>query len=228
MISRAQIIPAILAKTQKEFIDKLKIAADLNDWAQIDIMDGTFVPQSSWADPEIISRILSQYEPAKKIKFDLHLMTDNPTLKLPAWSSIENVGRATAHIEAFKNPNAADGGVREFIEACKSSGWEAGIALNPETEIGTLKNFLKHIDFVLFLGVHPGASGQKLLDTVPEKIIRFKELCLQSKTRCPRIGIDGGVNKNTIKKLEDAGAEYFFAASAIFEASNPKAAFTAF
>ena len=39
---------------------------------------------------------------------------------------------------------------------------KVGIAINPDTKIGVLKNYINNIDLVCLMGVFPGLSGQNL------------------------------------------------------------------
>ena len=196
------VIPAILAKSQKEFEEKIKKIAPHADIIQIDVMDGVFVPNKTWADTDIIKHL---YLP---IKFEAHLMVQNPEAgAIEGWAQA-GAFRIIFHIEATKK-------AEECIRQIKKYKREVGVAINPNTPLAKLKPFLKKIDYVLVMGVTPGFSGQKFQPVVLQKIKQIRNLAPKIK-----IGVDGGVDKTNAKKLYAAGANYLNAASAIFESKN--------
>ena len=205
------IIPAILAQTQEEFETRLRAAEAFADIAQIDVLDNTFVPFSSWADPAIIKTFNT------RLRFELHLMVDDVEKYLNLWSPVTNVARVIFHVEPFIG-RADDAG--DLLGTAAFYGWDTGLAINPETPIDTLEPFVDKITTALFLGVNPGQSGQPFKPEVVEKIKAFRAAHPDKK-----IAVDGGVNAETIPLLKTAGADVLCVASAIFNAADPKAAY---
>ncbi|HBF67279.1 MAG TPA: hypothetical protein DDW36_02535 [Candidatus Magasanikbacteria bacterium] len=201
------IIPAFLVYSQEEFKKRLRLIEGAAPLVQIDIMDGTFVPPTSWADPVVLKKLTTS------VTFELHLMVNHPVEMLGAWGDVPHVKHAIAHVETLENP-------REFIEACRALGWECGLAMNPETSLTSVIPFFDMIDVLLFLGVHPGASGQ---DFIPTTLTKIEEAATHKKH--PLLEIDGGFDKNSLPHLKHAGAQAFVAGSAIFDAPDPKRAF---
>ena len=201
------IIPALLVQSRDEFEKRIRLVEHLAPLAQIDIMDGTFVPQTCWAEPAAVAALETS------LRFELHLMINQPVEALCAWASVPQVQRAIAHVETLENP-------REFIEACRALGWECGLALNPETPLAVVMPFFGFLDLVLFLGVRPGASGQEFIPIVFEKI----KDAARSEPH-PLLEVDGGVNRATLPELQRAGAQAFAASSAVFDAPNPRGAY---
>ncbi len=207
-----KIIPAILAQTKEEFETRLHAAEAFTDIVQIDVLDNSFVPFTSWADPNMIRKLETP------VRFELHLMVEDVEKYLNVWSPIKNVARAIFHIEPFlnKKEDASD-----LLGTAAFYGWDMGLAINPETPIEALEPFVEKISTVLFLGVTPGQSGQPFKQEVIEKIKVFKA----AHPNDPSVAVDGGVNADTIPALKAAGAETFCMASAIFNAPDPKEAF---
>lgn len=204
----SDLIPAILAKDEETFRVRLAIAETLAPIVHIDVMDGHFVPNATWYDPTVIKTIKTS------AKFELHLMVSDPTAYIGASEQMTNIARILWHIEVAIGHDV-------LINWCKKMDVEAGLALSPETPVGCLAPFAESANEILVLGVHPGFSGQTL---IPHTIEKVKEV----HTRWPNvaIGFDGGVNVTSIPQLRDAGVERFCIASAIFNAKNPRAAFT--
>lgn len=200
-----QIIPAILAQNKEEFVGKVtEIFSDV-EMIQIDIMDGRFVPHTTWGTPD---EILELHLP---VLFEAHLMVENPEEVVEDWIRV-GAHRVIFHIEAAKNPGLV-------IEKIRGLGREIGVAINPETPIAALSEWLNLIDYVLVMGVTPGASGQKFQPKALQKIKELKKI-----RPGLRVGVDGGVNFETAKDIAAAGADALNAASAIFEYPEPEEA----
>jgi len=200
-----QIIPAILAQTKEDFVGKVtEIFSDI-EMIQIDVMDGKFVPHTTWGSPD---EILELHLP---VLFEVHLMVENPEDVVADWVRV-GAHRVIFHIEATKNPGAA-------IEKIRPLGREVGIAVNPATPIAALSEWLNLIDYCLVMGVTPGASGQKFQPKALQKIRELKKIRPGLK-----IGVDGGVDFETAKEIAAAGADAINAASAIFEYPDPEEA----
>ncbi len=196
------IIPAILVKSQKEFQEKIKKIAPYASIIQIDMMDGAFVPNTTWADVDIIEHL------HLPMRFEAHLMVENPERgTIEEWAEA-GAFRIIFHIEATRKPE-------ECIRQIKKFKCEAGIAINPKTSLEKIKKFLPKIDYVLVMGVDPGFSGQKFQPAALQKIKQIRAIA-------PRvlISVDGGVDKTSAKKLYSAGADYLCAASSIFKSKN--------
>ena len=91
------------------------------------------------------------------------------------------------------------------------------MALKPETKVKEVKDFLKDVDYVLILTVHPGFYGAKFLSAPLKKIKQIKKINPKIK-----IIVDGGMDPKTIKKAVKAGADLFVSGSYVTKAENPK------
>lgn len=195
------VIPAILAKTKREFVNKIKIVMRHTDIVQIDVMDGVFVPNTTWADADVISRLKFP------INFEVHLMVKEPEAVIGEWIDA-GAKRIIFHIEATKKSE-------ECIKLIKMYKREVGIAINPKTALRRIKKYLPKLDYVLVMGVDPGFSGQKFQPSALKKIKKLKKLAPNVK-----VGVDGGVNLKNAGTIKKAGADFLCAASVIFKSKN--------
>ena len=196
-----QVIPAILVKTKRGFEHKVKIIMRHVNTVQIDVMDGIFVPNKTWAKVDIIKRL------KLPIDFEVHLMVKEPEAVIESWADA-GAKRIIFHIEATRVPE-------KCIKIIKRFKREVGIAINPKTCFSKIEKYLGSIDYVLVMGVDPGFSGQKFQHSVLKKLKKIRKLSPNIK-----IGVDGGVNQKNAKKIVDAGADFLCAASAIFKKKN--------
>lgn len=200
-----EIIPSILVQTEEEFVHNISGLQNAVEMIQLDIADGVFVENKTWADPEVVQKI--------EMAVELHLMVQNPIEELQRWQTVPNIKRIHFHFESLPTPEAVDNAIYEIREM----GYEVGIALKPETSIDVLDEYINEIDAVLFLSVNPGKQGQPFLPEVLEKIKAFRK-------KYPNhfIEIDGGVNETTLPEIIKSGVDAICPGSAIFKSGNPK------
>ena len=139
------IIPTILVKTKKDFLANINKIKNLLNWAQIDVMDGKFIPQTTFTDTELINNF-------SKLNFKIHLMVADPENHIEPWAKA-GAKKIIFHIEAAKHP-------LELIDKIKKYKMLAFTAINPETPLKAIKRLLKEIDGVMIMGVNPGPQGQ--------------------------------------------------------------------
>ena len=177
------------------------------DWFHIDIMDGVFVPNISFGMP-----VLRDIKKHAKKTLDVHLMIVNPDQYIETFASL-GADILTVHYEACTH-------MHRTIQAIKSTGMKAGIALNPHSSVNQLKDIIKDIDLVCLMSVNPGFGGQSFIENTFEKVKELKELIQSTGSDC-QIEIDGGVTNENAKKLVEAGANILVAGSYVFKSDNP-------
>jgi len=219
---KAEIVPAILAKTKKEFFDKLEIASQFAKTVQIDLMDGLFVDNKSSRDllnGNWFAEYLLAHPDCKLPRIELHLMVMDPWRVVTYWVRFEQIYRVIWHVEAPLQQG-------DLIQAIHALKIQAGLAINPKTSVSELTPLMSatknkaSVDHVLVMGVTPGWSGQRFKPSVLAKI-----KSLRRKYPKLSIGIDGGVSLNNAKEIIRSGANILNAAGAIFLAENPKQAY---
>ena len=201
------IIPAILAHDEDAFLSRLRVAETFATDIQIDAMDGFFTPNESWFDASAVGGMETEAQ------FELHLMVEEPRKWIDGAKDVASIKRIVWHVEA-ETDHAS------LIALCAANGVEAGLAISPETPEETLAPYADKVQEILVLGVRPGFSGQALIPDTIEKARRIH-------ARWPNVPLafDGGVSATSIPGLRDAGVTRFVAASAIFDAKDPKVAF---
>lgn len=177
------------------------------DWFHVDIMDGMFVPNISFGFPVVKALKKHAQKP-----LDVHLMIVDPDRYL---NDFKQAGAdiLTVHIEACTH-------LHRTISAIKDLGMKAGVALNPHTSVGLLKDIIADIDLVCLMSVNPGFGGQKFIENTYSKTASLKDLIIQ-KNSSALIEIDGGVNQANAGKLMAAGASVLVAGNFVFSSDNP-------
>ncbi len=180
------------------------------DLFHLDIMDGTFVPNISFGFP-VVEAI------AKKARkpLDVHLMIVHPE-KYALKFIKAGAAMVSFHLEAVGSDAEADGILRDIHAA----GAKAGLVINPDIPVERLFPHLETADFFLIMSVFAGFGGQKFIEETFDKIRRLRSY-MQEKGISRPIEVDGGVSKENIHALSEAGAEIFVAGSAIFKSECP-------
>ena len=176
------------------------------DWFHIDIMDGVFVPNISFGMP--VLKAISSH--AQKT-IDVHLMIVDPDRYIKTFASLgSNI--LTVHYEACTH-------LHRTLQAIKSEGMKAGVALNPHTNVQVLADTINDIDLVCLMSVNPGFGGQSFIENTYNKVEQLSAL-IKEKGASTLIEIDGGVTSANAKALVDAGADVLVAGSYIFRSEN--------
>lgn len=154
------------------------------DFIHLDILDNTFVDQESFS-----------YNDFKNINFekklDIHLMSNDLDNQIDNFSKL-NPEYITIHEEVKETI--------KYINKIKNKNIKVGLALNPETDIENIYPYLELIDLILIMSVKPGKGGQKFMPEVIGKLQELKEI--QDRYNYV-IEVDGGINKETIKYVEN-------------------------
>lgn len=196
-----QIIPGILEKEWDQIETKLEQIKTFTNTAHIDIIDGKFVNNRTFLDPEPFKRY------SDRLFLELHMMVVDPVEFVESWGQA-GFRRFLGHAEHMSDQ-------KEFIKAAKKYG-EVGLALDGPTHIASIKVPFETLDSILIYTSHSvGFSGPRLLDDRLDKVRHLKKL-----TNIP-IEVDGGINNKTIERAKDAGATRFVATSFIWQSENP-------
>ena len=117
------------------------------DALHLDVMDGVFVPNISYG--------FSVIEPISKISskpLDVHLMIVSPERYI---GRVRDVGATymTVHLEACQTH------LHRVIQQIKETGMKAGVAINPGTPVGWLREVIEDIDLALVIQVLVGRDS---------------------------------------------------------------------
>ena len=202
-----KILPSILSADFANLERDIKELENIGiDMFHIDVMDGNFVPNISFGFP-IIEAIRSKTDKV----FDCHLMIANPENYVEQFCKV-GCDMISFHIEAT---NHAD----RLIQVIKDNGKKAGIVLNPQTSLESIKYLLPKVDYVLIMTVNPGFGGQKFIPEMLEKIEELAKI-REEKNYNFLIEVDGGINVETSKACRDKGADILVCGSFLFGASD--------
>ena len=160
-----------------------KIDASIADFIHVDLMDGIYVGNNNFTIEDVINDLKNINKP-----LDIHLMVKEPIKYIDDLAKLKP-DIITFHLDSTTDP-------LNVIELIKDYNIKVGIAINPNEDISILNNYYDLIDYVLIMGVYPGKGGQTFIKEVLQKIKFIESYKIL-------IGIDGGINSETIDYLKD-------------------------
>lgn len=199
------IIPAIIAKNQKELDAYLKKLQSVVKTVHLDVIDGKFAPNHSLQFP---------FRLRKEFSYHAHLMMRHPE----RWIK-KNLEKHAGKIELFIPHLKEVEDHAAYIRWMKAKKKKVAFALNPEMTVKHIRKHIKGIDYILILAVHPGFYGSRFLKSELRKIPAIKKANPKVK-----VIVDGGMNPWTIGEAAKAGADFFISGSYIMQNSHTRKA----
>ncbi|NLS10229.1 ribulose-phosphate 3-epimerase [Nesterenkonia sp. MY13] len=195
--------------------DFANLAAELgripsSDAVHVDVMDNHFVPNLTMGLP-----VVKAIREATSLPLDIHLMIDEADTWAPGYAEL-GAESVTFHVEASQRP-------RQLIRDLKSHGAKAAMAIKPKTALEPHLDLLSELDMLLVMTVEPGFGGQAFMDEMLPKITAARR-AVDDLGGEVAVQVDGGINRETILRAAEAGADTFVAGSAVFGAEDPDAA----
>lgn len=200
------IIPAILTDSLDDFSQKM---AELERWApavHIDVCDGRFVATRTLSVDELVPAIGRYHLP-----LEFHLMVADPW---PEVTKIEAIAGVLPLIHA--ETQAVHHQVSEYLE----TGRPLSLVCNLATPLEPWHKIFPALRQVTLMGIEPGGQGRPLDEAIFPRLIAL-QATFPNLTR----EIDGGVNRQTIQPLREAGATKFVAGSSLWSSPEPEEAY---
>lgn len=202
--------PSVLSADFSRLGEEIEKVSMFSGLIHVDVMDNHFAPNLTIGPPVVAS--LSK---VTDIPLDCHLMVENPEALVKPFADA-GAKLLSVHVEASNHIN-------RLIDSIRKEEMVPGIALNPGTPLYSIVEVLEQVDFVLLMSVNPGFGGQSFIKSSVRKIKNLKTM-IEDRGFGTRIEIDGGVSKENVKTLKNAGVNWFVAGSAIFSAPSPSLA----
>ena len=167
-----------------------------------DVGDGHFVPPITIGP--IVLQWISPIVHRAGGKLDCHLMVDQPE------RHFEAIAEAGGDSVTFHYEVAED--VAALAAQARALDLDVGLAFNPESEPEAVAEVAGPVDLVLCMSIHPGYSGQAFMPEAIGRIERLRTLLPAEK----HVQVDGGVGRDNVPRLRDAGADLFVAGTSVF------------
>lgn len=173
------------------------------NWIHLDVMDGSFVPNITFG-----AVIVAACRKITRLPLDVHLMINHPEAHLQAFVDA-GANSLTVHVEACPH-------LHRTLQRIRELGCNAGAALNPGTPAAALSEIIPLLDLALVMTVNPGFAGQAFIAQMLPKIAQVRQMLDNGGSQAV-LQVDGGITPKTLPLTQNAGANGFVAASAIFQ-----------
>jgi ribulose-phosphate 3-epimerase len=211
-----QVSTSVLNLSEEDYVHSFyNLETAKTDYFHIDVMDGKFVKNDTSSRMKEYAMALSHIS---QLGLDVHLMVQNVEEYIDSYIELEP-RIISFHIEAIKEKTR----ILNIIDDLKQNNIRVGIAINPDTSIDEIKEYLPLIHEALVMSVVPGVGGQEYIPETTQKIADLKKY-LDENDLDLDIEVDGGINDVTAKLAVGAGANILVAGTYILGAEDPKSA----
>ena len=182
------------------------------DGIHIDVADGHFV-----SDIGIGPYLVEALRKATNLPIYVHLMIEEPERFIECYSNV-GADSIIVHYEACRH-------LIRTLRRIKNLGKKAGVSILPATVIDVLKDSIKEMDQLLIISNNDSSfldwQDRKFYTPTLDRLRRAKELKTKYNENL-EIMVDGGVTKELLPKITDAGADTIVSGSALFSQKNMK------
>ena len=174
------------------------------DYLHVDIMDGAFVPNITLGFD-----LINAIKKVTDMPLDIHMMVNEPGRFIEQMNLSEN-DIVCVHYES-------DIHIHRTLELIKNKGYKAGLAINPQTPVESVKNLTDYFDMLLVMTVSPGFAGQKIFKGAEKKVREARELLEKWGCGDTLIEVDGNISLENGRKMSRCGADiYVLGTSSLF------------
>lgn len=193
-----EIIPGILEKEWGAIEKKILMVKPFAKTLHIDLLDGEFVNNTTFLDPEPFKQHSSEFF------LELHMMVKEPITYIEKFAAA-GFKRFLGHVEYMSDQEA-------FVAKAQEYG-EVGLVLDGPTAVEKVSVPLIDLDCMLiYTSEKVGFSGPPFMENRLEKVTKIRE---QTGDIFP-IEVDGGITNETIVQAKNAGATRFISTSFLF------------
>ena len=203
-----RICPSILNANFDDLPNEIAKVANTADLLHLDIMDGKFVPNTTF-DLDSTKNIIAN----STLPVDLHLMISDADTNVTPYTEM-SVTSISVHFEALSDP-------RSTLKNIRASGKRASLAIKPATPIESVEPYLHDLDMILVMTVEPGFGGQRFISEMLPKVRKARKWLTDNGLNEKWIQVDGGINEETIREAYLSGADTFVAGSVVYKSPNP-------
>ena len=176
------------------------------DSYHLDVSDAHFAPTLLFF-PDLVRAL----RPLTMRPFHVHLMVDRPTALIEEFLA-SGADAITVHAEVGECEAST------AIEAIRRAGRSAGLALRLETPVEGAVPYFDRIVSLLLLGTEIGVKGQDLSAEACGRLTSAASL-LGGRRAEVRLIADGGIRRQTVPLLRQAGADVVVPGSLVFQSA---------
>ncbi len=176
--------------------------APFSERFHLDVADGHYVPTMLFF-PDLVK----QLRPKTNVPFEVHLMTNDPAAWVEPFADAGADGMMFC-LDSSDNPEG-------LLKQIKTRGMYAGVSLLITEGLDLLEPLWPHLDVLTIVGTAMGIKGASMHESVPPKIREARRIIDDRGLGC-EIEIDGGIRRNVVPIMAEAGADWIVPGSLMF------------
>lgn len=177
------------------------------DSFHLDAADGHFTPTFLFF-PDLVSAVRK----CTPKPLHVHLMVSQPAAIVRQFLDA-GADLVTVHVEAD--------GAAEALGEIASAGRRAGLAICLETPVEALGSYVGRVEHVISMGTQIGIKGAGLAPEACDRIKAIRRLFLAAPG--VKLYADGGIRRESVPRLREAGADAVVPGSLMFQAGDKAA-----
>ena len=174
----------------------------------LDVADGHYSPTMLFF-PDLVEAM----RPHTELPFEVHLMCTDPL----AW--VEPFVKAGVDAFIFCYDSLSD--IHRAIDTVKKQDKLVGVSLTLDEEITLLDDFWPALDLVTIIGTPVGTKGTSMDRSTPDKL-RLARQHIERANAKTEVQSDGGIRRNTVPLIHEAGADWIVPGSLMFKEDPQK------
>lgn len=204
------VVPSYPAPTFSDLITLARDVSGMVSELQVDIVDGKFVPASSWPFTDtktpIETSLARLRELPNNLAIEMDCMVVNPLQYMRLFVGLP-VTRVIIHYGSTDNYQAC-------LAFGREQGYMMGLALLPTVDFAEVKALIEQFEYVQIMGI--AEVGKQSQPFAPESLDLIAEIVATYPNK--EVAVDGSVNEETIPALVKAGATRLAPGSAVVKA----------
>jgi len=182
---------------------EIKRVEPFSECFHLDVADGHFTPTMLFF-PDLVQAIRRHTE----VPFEVHLMCTDPLAWVDPFVEAGVDGIIFCY-DSLRDINAA-------IQAVKSHGKMVGISLTLDEGVELLDDHWRGLDLVTIIGTTIGTKGTSMDPLIPNKLRQARQH-IESADAKTEVQSDGGIRRNTVPLIHEAGADWIVPGSLMFK-----------
>jgi pentose-5-phosphate-3-epimerase len=201
-----KINPTILTKDKDDYIMQTTRDAGFAKELDIDVIDWSLTPGRTITAEESLDVPVD-------VIFNFDLMMDYPSKAVKVLIEDVRVHKIIINLHSLDN-------IDDLLEIIRQKGIKTAVSFHDPDQYEDVKNYFKKVDSIHIFAIQPGAQGNEFRPEMLEYSKKLKEDGFEGE-----IGLDGGVNKQTLPQILNFPFDVVVVGSAIAKSENSKATY---
>lgn len=187
-----------------DLASEISLISPYADSFHIDVADGHFVPNLLFF-PDLVSAIRK----CTPKPLHVHLMVSDPAGVVARFIEA-GADMISIHVECDRAVRALD--------EINAAGLSPGLAIRLDTPVESLRKYVGRVSRVISMGTHIGVKGVALAPEACDRIRAIRKLFGGEPET--KVYADGGIRRDSVPQLREAGADAIVPGSLIFQADD--------